>query len=80
MCCSSIQYCGVNGQCVLINIYLVFVTQGDSGGPLACFHNNHWLLTAVVSTGHDCGQADYPGLYTMVKPYKDWIERTMNNN
>ncbi|XP_041363915.1 polyserase-2-like isoform X2 [Gigantopelta aegis] len=53
---------------------------GDSGGPLACFHDDRWLLTAVVSTGHDCGHADYPGLYTMVRPYLDWIQYTMDNN
>ncbi|KAF5296756.1 hypothetical protein FQR65_LT10157 [Abscondita terminalis] len=44
--------------------------QGDSGGPLVC----DGLLVGIVSTGDDCGSAEYPGIYTNVAEYIPWIE------
>jgi trypsin len=44
--------------------------QGDSGGPLVCSDK----LTGVVSSGIDCGDAVYPGLYTEVAKYIEWIK------
>ncbi|XP_046352490.2 trypsin-like isoform X1 [Haliotis rufescens] len=50
---------------------------GDSGGPLACYYDNEWHEGAVVSTGYNCGKAEYPGLYTKLSSYLDWIENTI---
>ncbi|ESO84197.1 hypothetical protein LOTGIDRAFT_229657 [Lottia gigantea] len=53
---------------------------GDSGGPLACERGDEWKLTGVVSTGYDCGNATFPGLYTRVDLYSQWIRDTIANN
>ncbi|CAB3238945.1 unnamed protein product [Arctia plantaginis] len=43
--------------------------QGDSGGPLVA--KNH--LVGIVSFGEGCADALYPGVYTRVSEYNDWI-------
>ncbi|KAM5132225.1 uncharacterized protein ACMZJ9_019033 [Mantella aurantiaca] len=50
--------------------------QGDSGGPLVC----NSKLYGVTSWGHvPCGEANYPGIYTKVCKYLDWIRQTIAN-
>ncbi|CAG0895115.1 unnamed protein product [Darwinula stevensoni] len=51
--------------------------QGDSGGPLmlplspdSCVYT----IVGIVSTGVGCGNPDFPGFYTQVSSYLDWIE------
>ena len=48
--------------------------QGDSGGPVVTNHSGVLYLTGVVSAGINCGQTGYPGIYTKVSAYVDWIE------
>ncbi|XP_037932750.1 trypsin zeta-like [Teleopsis dalmanni] len=53
--------------------------QGDSGGPLMC----NGVLAGIVSWGNQCGLKQYPGVYTNVLYYKNWIEyanRTLDYN
>eukprot|EP00092_Neocalanus_flemingeri_P086090 GFUD01108432.1.p1 GENE.GFUD01108432.1~~GFUD01108432.1.p1 ORF type:complete len:358 (-),score=94.66 GFUD01108432.1:234-1307(-) len=45
--------------------------QEDSGGPLMCQHKGRYQLVGLVSSGKGCGS--YPGLYTDVSRYHDWI-------
>lgn len=47
--------------------------QGDSGGPLVCEFNNTWVQVGIVSWGVGCGRKGYPGVYTEVSFYKDWV-------
>lgn len=49
--------------------------QGDSGGPLQIFLENSSIATIVgiVSLEPSCGTA-YPGIYSRVAYYLNWIE------
>ncbi|XP_017784951.1 PREDICTED: serine protease persephone-like [Nicrophorus vespilloides] len=50
--------------------------QGDSGGPLQVLHKNQssiYSIVGVTSYGRGCG-SKYPGVYTRIYSYLDWIE------
>ncbi|KAF7995590.1 hypothetical protein HCN44_006697 [Aphidius gifuensis] len=48
--------------------------QGDSGGPLLHqLADGRWVNIGIVSWGIKCGEAGYPGIYTKVSEYLDWI-------
>ncbi|UJR24648.1 hypothetical protein I4U23_006022 [Adineta vaga] len=47
--------------------------QGDSGGPLMFESNGQWFLNGIVSYGHQCAVAGYPGVYARVSYYLPWI-------
>lgn len=47
--------------------------QGDSGGPLVCEFNETWVQVGIVSWGIGCGRREFPGVYTEVSFYKDWV-------
>ena len=57
--------------------------SGDSGGPLTCSRDSmsvkkQYYLCGIVSWGVDCDDplnSDYPGVYTDVAQFEDWIER-----
>ncbi|XP_053681030.1 CLIP domain-containing serine protease B9-like [Anopheles nili] len=46
--------------------------HGDSGGPLMKLQKV-WYLEGVVSYGNRCGLEDWPGVYTHVPAYMEWI-------
>lgn len=51
--------------------------QGDSGGPLmsdAATSNERYTLLGLVSFGpRTCGVSNFPGVYTRISSYVDWI-------
>lgn len=47
--------------------------KGDSGGPLQVSRNQYTAhVVGIVSFGISCGTA-FPGIYTRVAHYSDWI-------
>ncbi|XP_012147372.1 clotting factor B isoform X2 [Megachile rotundata] len=52
--------------------------QGDSGGPLMLRADGRWIQIGIVSFGNKCGEPGYPGVYTRVTEYIDWIKSNTN--
>ena len=53
---------------------------GDSGGPLLLTptdDSNDDRLVGIVSWGRGCANEDYPGVYTRISYFYDWIVGTM---
>ncbi|XP_077177997.1 ovochymase-2 isoform X2 [Paroedura picta] len=50
---------------------------GDSGGPLVCSSedSSYYTLNGIISWGFGCGRKDYPGVYTNVASFIDWINQ-----
>ena len=48
--------------------------QGDSGGP-ATYNGN---VVGVTSWGYGCAFPNYPGVYSDLAFYRDWIERNVD--
>lgn len=46
---------------------------GDSGGPLFTTAGGNYNLVGLTSWGYDCGLENYPGIYTRLTTYLDWI-------
>ncbi|XP_015605959.1 transmembrane protease serine 9 [Cephus cinctus] len=47
--------------------------SGDSGGPLLEERDNRFTIRGIVSFGIGCGDEGWPGVYTNVDYYLDWI-------
>ena len=52
--------------------------QGDSGGPLLVASNGDTTQIGIVSWGDECGVANFPGVYTKVINYINWINTITN--
>ncbi|XP_071518607.1 trypsin-1-like isoform X2 [Panulirus ornatus] len=47
--------------------------QGDSGGPFVCLGKLH----GITSAGYGCARPNYPGVYTEVAYFREWIDSHM---
>ncbi|XP_077168176.1 trypsin-3-like [Paroedura picta] len=75
-CNSSASYAGYitkNMICAGFNTGGKDACQGDSGGPLVC----DGRVFGIVSWGHSCASARYPGVYTAVANFQKWIYKTI---
>lgn len=75
-CCADNLFSGC-GDMFQVCCWFLFL-QGDSGGPLVCEFNQTWIQVGVVSWGIGCGRQGYPGVYTEVSVYVDWVKRLLN--
>lgn len=55
---------------------------GDSGGPLVVAADNQrgYSQVGIVSWGPQCGNPLYPGVYTRVSSFADWIKQSVGSN
>ncbi|CAL8117692.1 unnamed protein product [Orchesella dallaii] len=52
----------------------------DSGGPLMVQENGRTTVVGLASWGIGCGLAGYPGVYTRVSQYLEWIRTATGNS
>ncbi|WP_049872242.1 trypsin-like serine protease [Myxococcus hansupus] len=48
--------------------------QNDAGGPLTVLKDGTRVLAGIISLDHGCGDPLYPGVYTRVSSYEEWID------
>jgi secreted trypsin-like serine protease len=55
---------------------------GDSGGPLviAAQDGQGYVQIGIVSWGRQCGHPEFPGVYTRISSYFEWIHSAMGTN
>lgn len=54
--------------------------KGDSGSPLMTSKpDGKWKVVGITSSGKNCGKADWPGIYTRVATYLDWIKESIED-
>ncbi|XP_063602474.1 trypsin 3A1-like [Penaeus indicus] len=53
------------------------VCRGDSGGPLVLGEDGRETDVGVVSAGLGCGDPRFPGIYTRVDAFLDWLDRAV---
>ncbi len=51
--------------------------SGDSGGPLFLAEGGGFVQYGVTSFGIDCADGEFPGVYTRVSSFLDWIAENM---
>lgn len=53
--------------------------QGDSGGPLLVQRDGSLVQAGVVSFGYGCAEPGFPGVYTRLTGFSNWIQQHVQN-
>lgn len=53
---------------------------GDAGSPLLYYCDGRETVVGIVSTGYGCALPGFPGVYTRVSTFSDWITDTIQEN
>ena len=61
-----------------INNFQTINLKGDSGGPLFYDYQGSLYQIGIVSFGKGCAEPRYPGVYTRVTKYIDWLGQHMD--
>ncbi|XP_026732866.1 serine protease 7-like isoform X2 [Trichoplusia ni] len=68
----------VENQICAGGVFAEDACRGDSGGPLMKRKpEGIWETVGIVSFGYGCGRDGWPGVYTSVAKYLDWIKNTL---
>ncbi|XP_073688771.1 trypsin-like [Garra rufa] len=54
--------------------------KGDGGGPMVHNNGSHWFQSGIASFGIGCALPTFPGVYTKVSEYQDWISSQIRSN
>ena len=57
-----------------------FLLKGDYGGPLVSQYEDVWYLIGMPSWSRGCADSGYPGVYTRVTYFEDWIMDVIEGN
>ena len=64
------------------HLKLIEILLGDSGGPQIWRNDSDdpYTQIGIVSWGQGCARRGYPGVYTRLGRYIDWIIQTVSDN
>ena len=70
---------GLQTSYILSNNQNLTLLQGDSGGPMMMWWDQQYYLVGIVSLGFRCAEPNFPGVYTRVSEYNEWIGKNLND-
>lgn len=72
------HYPKLHASSICAGRYETGACQGDTGGPLfSPRENEKVILVGIASYGVECGETNYPGVYTRVNAMSEWITTLM---